>query len=105
MEKTKEIPKKYICSNPNILPSCSNRKSNRCHFQRECHLKESIPTYIQIIDTVGGEEKFCELAGIKPNQKQYKEFSPELFKAYIDKFNDNDKRKACSILNSIVSWL
>jgi len=28
------------------------------------------------------------------NQKQFKEFNPELFKAYIDKFSDEDKVKA-----------
>ena len=50
-------------------------------------------------------EKYRLLLIKKPNQKQYKEFSPELFKAYISKFSDDDKRKACSILNSIVSWL
>lgn len=34
----------------------------------------------------------------KPNRKQFKEFSPELFKAYIDKFSDEDKIKAMKIL-------
>lgn len=28
MEKTKESPSRYICSNPNVLPSCENEKSN-----------------------------------------------------------------------------
>jgi hypothetical protein len=28
---------------------------------------------------------------IKPNQKQFKEFNPELFKQYIDKFSDDNK--------------
>jgi len=34
----------------------------------------------------------------KPNQKQFKEFNPELFKAYINKFSDKDKVKALNIL-------
>ena len=34
----------------------------------------------------------------KPNRKQFKEFSPELFKAYIDKFSDEDKIKAMKML-------
>jgi hypothetical protein len=36
----------------------------------------------------------------KPNRKQFKEFSPELFKAYIDKFSDEDKVKALDILET-----
>lgn len=40
---------------------------------------------------------------IKSNQKQYKKFEPELFRAYIEKFSDEDKREACRILNSIVA--
>lgn len=35
---------------------------------------------------------------IKPNQKQFKQFDKELFKKYIDKFSDEDKIKALSIL-------
>lgn len=31
---------------------------------------------------------------LKTNQKQFKEFNPELFKAYINKFSDEDKIKA-----------
>jgi hypothetical protein len=33
------------------------------------------------------------------NAKQFKEFNPELFKTYIDKFSDEDKIKAFKILN------
>jgi hypothetical protein len=33
----------------------------------------------------------------KPNQKQFKEFNPELFKSYIDKFSDEDKIQALKI--------
>jgi hypothetical protein len=33
------------------------------------------------------------------NQKQFKEFNSELFKAYIDKFSDEDKLKAFLIMN------
>ena len=49
------------------------------------------------------EEVFPDL---KPNQKQFKEFNPELFKAYIDKFSDEDKIKAFNILISFenVKW-
>jgi hypothetical protein len=34
----------------------------------------------------------------KPNQKQFKEFNPDLFKAYISKFSDEDKLKALKIV-------
>lgn len=43
MEKTKESPNKYICSNPNVLPSCENRQVNRCHYKGLCYLKEDRP--------------------------------------------------------------
>jgi hypothetical protein len=43
MEKTKESPNKYICSNPNVLPSCENRQANRCHYKGLCYLKEDRP--------------------------------------------------------------
>jgi len=40
-------------------------------------------------------EQQAHLAGavaeFKPNQKQFKEFNPELFKQYIDKFSDDHK--------------
>lgn len=42
MGKTKESPSKYICSNPNVLPSCENRQVNRCHYKGLCYLKETI---------------------------------------------------------------
>lgn len=35
---------------------------------------------------------------IKSNQKQYKKFEPELFRAYIEKFSDEDKLKAFKVL-------
>ena len=35
---------------------------------------------------------------LKPNQKQFKEFNSELFKAYIDKFSDEDKVAALRVL-------
>ena len=34
----------------------------------------------------------------KPNQKQFKDFNPELFKTYIAKFSDEDKLKAKEII-------
>ena len=39
---------------------------------------------------------------VKANQKQFKEFNPELFKAYIDKFSDEDKIKAILILGNSI---
>ena len=39
---------------------------------------------------------------LKPNSKQFKEFNPELFKAYIDKFSDEDKIKAILILGNSI---
>lgn len=35
---------------------------------------------------------------LKSNAKQFKEFNPELFKAYIDKFSNEDKYEALRIL-------
>jgi hypothetical protein len=43
-----------------------------------------------------------KLIGNKPNQKQFKEFNPELFKAYIDKFSQEDK---VQILQTLVDDL
>ncbi len=41
----------------------------------------------------------------KNNQKQFKKFSSELFKAYIDKFSEEDKIKAFEILfDSCAKW-
>lgn len=37
----------------------------------------------------------------KPNQKQFKQFDESLFKAYIDKFSDEDLYKAHNILTSL----
>lgn len=39
MEKTKESPSKYICSNPNVLPSCENEKLN---IEKQADLVEEI---------------------------------------------------------------
>jgi hypothetical protein len=39
MEKTKESPNKYICSNPNVLPSCENEKSS---IEKQADLVEEI---------------------------------------------------------------
>lgn len=42
---------------------------------------------------------------LKINQKQFKEFNPELFKSYISKFSDEDKLRAFEILfNSCKKW-
>jgi hypothetical protein len=35
---------------------------------------------------------------LKNNQKQFKEFNPELFKVYIDKFSNEDKFQAFAVL-------
>lgn len=40
------------------------------------------------------EERTAEQHSYKPNQKQFKQFDESLFKAYIDKFSDEDKFKA-----------
>lgn len=34
----------------------------------------------------------------KPNQKQFKQFDESLFKAYVDKFSDEDKVAALRVL-------
>ncbi len=44
------------------------------------------------------EKKDGGLIGINTNQKQFKEFNPELFKAYINKFKHEDLREAFSII-------
>jgi hypothetical protein len=41
----------------------------------------------------------CKKAKI--NSKQFKEFNPELFKSYIDKFSDEDKIKALEVIIGI----
>lgn len=35
---------------------------------------------------------------VKPNQKQFKQFDESLFKAYVDKFSDEDKLNALKVL-------
>jgi hypothetical protein len=44
-------------------------------------------------------KRIANATGLKPNQKQFKEFNPDLFKSYIGKFSDEDKLKALKILN------
>lgn len=39
---------------------------------------------------------------LKPNQKQFKKFNPELFKSYINKFSDEDKLKARRLIESSI---
>ena len=41
----------------------------------------------------------------KANTKQFKEFNPELFKAYINKFSNEDKIRAISILSCEISTI
>ncbi len=41
----------------------------------------------------------------KSTGKQFKEFNPELFKAYIDKFSDEDKLKALSLILNYIDDL
>jgi len=51
-----------------------------------------------------GGEKLMEFMGYnKPNQKQFKEFDESLFRAYINKFNDEDKLKCIEILMAITN--
>ena len=45
-----------------------------------------------------GGDKVLQILNSKPNQKQFKKFNPELFKAYIDKFSDEDKMNALKVL-------
>lgn len=40
--------------------------------------------------------------GYKPNQKQFKQFDESLFKAYIDKFSDEDKIRCFDYLSKIM---
>jgi len=54
----------------------------------------------EIIDLVG-ENQFKEIikeSNKRVNQKQFKEFNPELFKSYISKFSDEDKVRAMVVL-------
>lgn len=44
------------------------------------------------------EERTVEQHSYKPNQKQFKEFNESLFRAYINKFSDEDKLKALKVL-------
>jgi len=44
------------------------------------------------------EELDRGLVFIKPNQKQFKEFDESLFRAYLNKFSNDDKFKAMLIL-------
>ncbi len=57
-------------------------------------------------DAEDGEKLHAHLN--KPNQKQFKKFNPELFKAYINKFSEEDKKQALQILatelDMMLSW-
>lgn len=73
--------------------SCSN--CNQTFQNCECHIsiKEKNKGLFQMHKIV---PKI--LKEIKSNQKQFKKFEPELFKAYIDKFSEKDKIRAFEIL-------
>lgn len=55
--------------------------------------QSTIPSLSDEEDTFDNGSELYEGKSIisKPNQKQFKEFNPELFKAYIDKFSDDHK--------------
>lgn len=42
VSKDVRLPKIMKCGNPNILPKCSNRESDKCVNLGECHLKEEM---------------------------------------------------------------
>lgn len=63
--------------------------------ETQYHTKDSIGNFF--ISSIESQNT------IKPNQKQFKEFNPELFKAYIDKFSDNDILEAYNIIEGKVS--
>ena len=56
---------------------------------------------------ISGDLSFME-EEIKPNKKQFVEFNEDLFKAYIAKFSEEDKKQAlkvlCTELNMMLSW-
>lgn len=52
----------------------------------------------QIQDSIDVDSWSNDGSDPKPNQKQFKQFDKELFKKYIDKFNDEDKIQALFIL-------
>ena len=65
MGKTKESPKKYICSNPNILLDCSSRNNNRCYFNGECYLKEEIEGLSKMKSNIEKQADLVEEIGFK----------------------------------------
>jgi hypothetical protein len=52
-------------------------------------LEEPKQIYQQIIDVVGGEDKFKEIAKIKPKQETLEEAAERLYPTTIDSFTDN----------------
>jgi hypothetical protein len=66
--------------------------------------RETKPNQKQIADEIinlVGENQFKEIikeSEKRINRKQFIEFNPDLFKAYIDKFSDEDKVKATIVL-------
>jgi hypothetical protein len=54
-------------------------------------------------ETKDGSDREIIESVIKPNQKQYKEFSPELFKSYISKFDISAKLEAYKILSEDIN--
>ena len=43
-------------------------------------------------------KRIANATSLKPNQKQFKTFDESLFKAYIDKFSDEDKLKMLKVV-------
>lgn len=91
MEKTKESPKKYICSNPNILPGCSSRKNNRCHCGGECHLKEDISTIVEKEPITYTEEEVLELLNNLNDLLEEKQYISNINEGVISTSNMSSK--------------
>jgi ribosomal protein L37E len=67
----------------------------------EIWIKETKPNYWKNLPNTMMKAKALNVAlnnKAKANNKQFKEFNPELFKAYINKFSDEDKLKALKIV-------
>jgi hypothetical protein len=82
----------------NVLPA-----DNKGHFRTEYDYVIQVDNKPEkhTVESLGLIDlpKSFENSTSKPNQKQFTQFSPELFQKYINKFSDEDKLKAFEILN------
>lgn len=99
MEKTKESPNKYICSNPNVLPSCENRQVNRCHYKGLCYLKEDLPkltngfvTIVKKESITYTEEEVLELLNKLNNLLEEKQYISNINEGVISVSNMSTKK-------------